>query len=617
MVLFRKLHKWIGLAIGLQVAIWMLSGLAMGLLSHDRVEGHHNSVHVSQSPIAPGAGALLEPGAILARLHDGASPLDIQLLSLLDQPVYRVAMSDGVALFSARDGSRLSIDETSARTLARADYAGDGQIVEVSKIQAPTMEVRRHSGPVWRVNFEDKDDTSLYLSAEDGAILERRNASWRLFDVFWMLHIMDYQGREDFNNNFAIFFSLAAAWFAITGLVLFFDSFRFNDFLALVPGGVFLKPARLTVCAPHGEVVARISATAGGRLYDELAKADVILPSSCGGGGTCGLCVVKLDPSAAESAADKALISDEERRLGVRLSCQALAVDNLVVGVPDAVLAAEHRVIELVSGRLLTPHIRELTFDVAGGDFSYAAGSFVHIVIPPHKISYEDSELRESIAEIWLGAKSAPTHSIESETSRAYSLATAAEDHPGRIVLNVRFMPPPPDLALAHAGIGSSYMWSLRPGDKVNIIGPLGDFRVQDSGHDMIVIGGGAGMAPLRAIIRHQLLHVKSRSSIQFWYGARSETELFYVAELNELQARFANFRWHAVLSDPAQFGEWSGAKGFVHTAVERDFLQLIDNPGEFDYYVCGPPPMLAATRRMLADFGVPNSQVRFDDFGI
>lgn len=617
MVLFRKLHKWIALAIGLQVAIWMLSGLAMGLIDHHRVAGIHSTSKSNPLPLSEQSAGLLGPDTILRSLPGGAIVREVQLFTFFERPTYRVRSGNTVSLYSAIDGSLVTIDEPAARTLAVEDYAGDGQVLAVTEMQAPAMEVRHHAGQVWRVDFDDDDDTSVYVSGQDGTILESRNASWRLFDIFFMLHVMDYQGREDFNNILVIFASLIAAWFAITGVVLFFDSFRLNDFLRLIPGGRFLKQTQLVIRAPHGEVVARVNATTGGRLYDELAKGGIVLPSSCGGGGTCGLCTVTLSPATPVTAADKALISEQDRRLGVRLSCQALAVDNLVIGVSEELLAAEQRTIEVDSARLVTPHIREITFNVKGGEFSYPAGSFVHVIIPPHELSFDEHELRDSIAEIWGGAGLLPGQRINIEASRAYSLATAAADNPGQIILNVRFMPPPVDSSDVPAGIGSSYMWNLRPGDRLNILGPLGDFRAQDSGRDMIVIGGGAGMAPLRSIIRQELLYQKSGRQIRFWYGARSKSDLFYDNEFDELQKDFANFSWHAVLSEPAQADNWNGPTGFVHLAVRDTFLQESPNPDQYEFYICGPPLMLAATRDMLIEHGVPESQILFDDFGI
>ncbi len=617
MILFRKLHKWIGLAIGIQVGIWMVSGFMMGLLEHDRVQGTHNKRSQNERPVLVQGAALLEPAEILSQFSDEIAILRVNFLTFLDVPMYRAETSLGPRLFDATTGRRFDITDAVARRVAQNDYAGSGQLSNVTSVSAPSMEVRRHTGDVWRVDFDDGDATSLYVSQGDGAILERRNDTWRLFDVFWMLHIMDYQGRESFNNTLAIIASLTAAWFAITGVVLFFGSFRKEDFLGLLPGGLGRKRTEISVCAPHGEILARIMSHAGGRLYDELAKGDITLPSNCGGGGTCGLCVVSLSPDAEETPADLRMIPEHARRQGIRLSCQAEVTDNMSVGISDTALSAEQHHAEVVESRLVTPFIREITLKVLDDELNYHAGSYTHVLIPPHKLTESDLDLSSEAAAMLLHHTAANVSHTDTEIRRAYSLVNVPEDDHSKIILNVRFIPPPVDAPEAFAGAGSSYMWSLRTGDVLDLVGPLGDFKASSTDRDMIMIGGGAGMAPLRSIIRHDLVHQKSGRNIRYWYGARRKRDLFYVEELDELQSQHENFVWQAVLSEPKTSDEWNGAKGLVHAAVRDEFLNKVKNHRDFEYYVCGPPLMLSATRKMLAELGVPESQIFFDDFGI
>lgn len=617
MIWFRRLHKWIGLAIGLQVAVWMLSGLMMGLLDHEQVQGHGNLAGVSDPPLFSAAPALVEPGTILNRLPHDVVVRGINLQSLLDQRVYRLDSPDHLQLFDANTGQPVEITEDVARRIAQKDYSGPGRITATTPVGAPSMEIRRHQGAAWRVDFDDDKATSLYVSARDGAILERRNNTWRLFDVFWMLHIMDYQGREEFNNLLAIFASLVAAWFSITGIVLFFGSFRKEDFLGLLPASWWRKRAGIAVLAPHGEVVARIDSYAGGRLYDELAAGDIVLPSNCGGGGTCGLCVVNLEPDWPESPADIQLIPEHQRRQGVRLSCQAKVADNMAVGISDDVLSAELTSAEVTDCRFVTPFIREIRLRVDNTDFDYPAGSYVHVVIPRFEVAYADLELTEEVRIACQHLDMTKKFVNETEVRRAYSLATPPDDHRGEIVLNVRFMPPPEPVSDVSAGIGSSFMWSLENGDRLDIVGPLGDFNAQPTDRDMIFLGGGAGMAPLRSIIRSELLFKKSERKIDFWYGGRGRKDLFYVSEFDSLQEEHANFEWQPVLSEPSDSDGWSGPTGFVHMAAREGLLSRMEQPQSCEFYICGPPPMLLATRQMLSDLGVPETQVFFDDFGI
>ncbi|MBT8110084.1 MAG: PepSY domain-containing protein, partial [Gammaproteobacteria bacterium] len=366
MIWFRRLHKWIGLAIGIQVGIWMLSGLMMGLLDHEHVQGHHYRTVSNVAPLPASSRNVLDAVDIVELAAVATQVNDISLRSYLGGIAYQVTTAGGSQLFDAVSGSRIVVSAEDAATLAKRDYSGPGQIVSIEPVQAPAMEVRRHSGEAWRVEFDDEEATTLYVAADDGRILERRNDTWRLFDVFWMLHIMDYKEREDFNNALVILVSLIAAWFSITGVVLFFDSFRREDFLALVPGGWWRSPARIAVCAPHGEVVARVSSFVGGRLYDELARDDIVLPSNCGGGGTCGLCVVNLGPDWPVSAADRRLLSAHQREQGIRLSCQAKVANDMVVGISDEVLSAQELTAEVVECRFLTPFIREIRLRLPG-----------------------------------------------------------------------------------------------------------------------------------------------------------------------------------------------------------------------------------------------------------
>ncbi len=617
MIFFRKLHKWIGLAIGIQVAIWMVSGFMMGLLDHEQVTGHHNQTAKHPSvPLSQGR-ELVEPAEILSQLSDGAVIRRIRLLTLLGSPMYRAELALGPQLFDATSGRRFEITDVVARRIAENDYAGNGQISDITSVKAPTMEVRRHTGDVWRVDFNDEDATSIYVSKADGRILERRNDTWRLFDVFWMLHIMDYWERESFNTAPAIITSLTAAWFAITGFVLFFASFKKEDFLGLIPGGWGRKTAEITVFAPHGEIVVRLSAYSGGRLYDELAKGDIVLPSNCGGGGTCGLCVVSLSPDAAETAADLKVIPAHARRQGVRLSCQAEVTSNMSVHISDRALSAENHIAEVVARRSVTPFIREITLKVIDDELKYHAGSYTHILIPPHELSASDLDLTSEASSSLSNGSTSIVSRTNTEIRRAYSLANVPQDDVSEIVLNVRFMPPPLNGSDVLAGAGSSYLWSLRKGDVLDLVGPLGDFQATSSDLDMIFIGGGAGMAPLRSIIRSELLYNSSKRRIDFWYGGRSSKDLFYVDDFDELEAKFANFSWQPVLSEPQEIDDWSGPTGFVHLVARESLLARNQNFSSCEFYICGPPPMLAATRQMITEFGVPESRVFFDDFGI
>jgi Na+-transporting NADH:ubiquinone oxidoreductase subunit F len=289
----------------------------------------------------------------------------------------------------------------------------------------------------------------------------------------------------------------------------------------------------------------------------------------------------------------------------------------MVVGISDEVLSARSTSARVVACRFVTPFIREITLQVEGGKFDYPAGSYVHVVIPPGRSACEIAEATDEVRSVCARLNVSQPQADKRELRRAYSLATPSEENPGLIVLNVRFMAPPENKAGAPAGAGSSYMWSLTVGDRLDIVGPLGDFRARDTGNDMIVIGGGAGMAPLRAIIRNELLYRKSGRKIDFWYGGRSKKDLPYATEFDELQAQHRNFRWQPALSEPLISDNWCGPRGYIHSVAREGLSNRHHILANCEFYVCGPPPMLSASRQMLAGLGVPENRVFFDDFGI
>lgn len=614
MIWFRRLHKWIGLAIGVQVCLWMISGLMMALLDHEKVQGLAKRTDVEAPRLTRSDRAFLEPSAIVDRLPASATVSAIELMPLLDRTLYRVRLVDAVKLFDARSGDVVTVDEKLARRIARRDYAGTSSVAEVTRISAPTMEVRKHEGPVWRIDFADESATSIYVSASDGRILERRNDTWRLFDVFWMLHIMDYDEREDFNNVLVVTVGLIAAFFSVTGIVLLIDSFDREDFRRLLPGRA---GANVTVLGPSGEVVARVAARAGQRLYDALSAGGIVLPSNCGGGGSCGLCEVALATDAPVTEADARLVPAARRAAGARLSCQARVLDGLAVTVPREALDAKVHGATVSRVRCVTPFIREITLDLEDASFEYAAGSYVHVIIPPHRIALADLDVPDEVRRAWGNDVIKLESRSEQELRRAYSLAAPCADHPGRVLLNVRLMLPGGGIATAPAGAGSSHMWSLRNGDRVEFVGPLGEFHATRTERDMIVIGGGAGMSPLRAIIRDELLYRRSGRRIQFWYGARSLADLYYVDEFDALEEAHDNFLWRPVLSAPAPSDRWTGPVGNVHEVIRDESLSGMARVTECEFFVCGPPAMLAATRAMLRALGVPDERISFDDFGI
>ena len=340
MVFLKKLHKWVGLLIGIQVLLWLTSGLMLSLLDPAMVSGEKWAQPNIQPAQTIHTGKLLEPGELTAEQLDGA--LGISLETRRGQPVYRIRRSEGTSLINASDGSTIVTDEHEARMLAQKDFNGNGEITSIESGIAPDMETRNSTGAYWRVNFSDKAHTSIYISASTGDIFERRNSYWRVFDFFWMLHIMDYSGHEDINNTLIIVVALIAIWLGISGFILLFSSFNRHDFWFLnIPG--YRNKAVITLIDPALSAPQQVRLRKGSNLFVTLATHHINLPSICGGGGECGKCRVKIETADLPEAntVELGLVPKPLRKQGYRLACQQEVGNNITLHLPKGTLVAE------------------------------------------------------------------------------------------------------------------------------------------------------------------------------------------------------------------------------------------------------------------------------------
>lgn len=337
MVFLKKLHKWVGLLIGIQVLLWLLSGLMLSLLDPAKVSGEQWALESSHAPQTIHDGKLLEPNELTAEQLDGA--LSISLEVRRGQPVYRIRRSESTRLINAGDGSVIVTDEHEARMLAQQDFTGSGEITSIESGTAPDMETRDSTGVYWRANFSDKAHTSIYISASTGEILERRNSYWRVFDFFWMLHIMDYSGHEDINNILIIIVALITIWLGISGFILLFGSFNRHDFWFLnIPG--YRNKATITLIDPAFSTPQQIRLRKGSNLFVTLATHHINLPSECGGGGECGKCRVRIEAVELPEAnpVELGLVPKPLRKKGYRLACQQEVKNNITLHLPKGTL---------------------------------------------------------------------------------------------------------------------------------------------------------------------------------------------------------------------------------------------------------------------------------------
>ena len=378
---------------------------------------------------------------------------------------------------------------------------------------------------------------------------------------------------------------------------------------------------------PPGEVTLNInddpdkslSVNPGDKLLGVLGNHDIFIPSACGGGGTCAQCRVKIKSGGGDILpTETAHINKREAKEGYRLSCQVNVKQDMSLELPAEIFSISKWECQVISNKSRATFIKELVLALPeGADLDFRAGGYIQIDAPPHVAEYKTMEIDEEFRGDWDKYNLWQYRSEVDETiMRAYSMANYPEEK-GIIMLNVRVCPPPPAVPDAPPGQMSSFIFNLKPGDKVMVSGPYGEFFAKETAAEMVFVGGGAGMAPMRSHIFDQLKRLDSKRKISFWYGARSLREAFYVEEFDELAEKFDNFSWTLVLSDPLPEDNWSGATGFVHQYLYDNYLVDHPAPEDCEYYMCGPPMMNKAAGEMIYNLGVEHENIMFDDFGI
>jgi Na+-transporting NADH:ubiquinone oxidoreductase subunit F len=361
-----------------------------------------------------------------------------------------------------------------------------------------------------------------------------------------------------------------------------------------------------------------ITAQAGGKLLGALAESGIFVSSACGGGGTCGQCrVIITEGGGSILPTETSQISKREAKQGCRLSCQVAVKQDMVIQVPDEVFGVKKWACEVLSNDNVATFIKEFKIALPEGEeVPFRAGGYIQIERPPGMVRFKDFDVDEEYRSDWDRFQ---LWDMVSETKepviRAYSMANYPEEK-GIIMLNVRIATPPPNVPDAVPGLMSSFIYALKPGDKVTISGPFGEFYARETDNEMVFVGGGAGMAPMRSHIFDQLGRLQSTRRMSFWYGARSKREMFYVEDFDHLQAEHGNFQWHVALSDPLPEDEWTGYTGFIHEVLYEQYLKDHPAPEDCEYYLCGPPMMNAAVIKMLEGLGVERDNILLDDFG-
>lgn len=361
-----------------------------------------------------------------------------------------------------------------------------------------------------------------------------------------------------------------------------------------------------------------LTVPAGGKLLGALADAGIFVSSACGGGGTCAQCKVRVLEGGGEIlATEKGHINRREAREGQRLSCQVAVRQDMKVEVPEEVFETKKWECEVISNDNVATFIKELVLKLPEGeDVHFKAGGYIQIECPPHVVNYKDFVIQEKYHEDWDKYNIWQYVSkVDEPVVRAYSMANYPGEK-GIIMLNVRVASPPPRIPDAPPGKMSSYIFGLKPGDKVTISGPYGEFFIKDTDSEMVYIGGGAGMAPLRSHIFELFKNLKTGRKVTYWYGGRSLRELFYVDHFRKIEEEFPNFKFNIALSEPLPEDNWTGYVGFIHNVLYDNYLKDHPAPEDIEYYICGPPMMNSAVFKLLDDLGVEPENIAFDDFG-
>ena len=368
----------------------------------------------------------------------------------------------------------------------------------------------------------------------------------------------------------------------------------------------------------NGDPEKAVTTAAGGKLLGALADQGIFIPSACGGGGTCGQCRVEVHSGGGDILpTEEGHINKREAKAGCRLACQVAVKQDMEIEVEDEIFGVQQWECEVISNDNKATFIKELKLQIPNGEsVPFKAGGYIQIEAPAHHVKYSDFDIDEQYRGDWNHFGFFDVESkVDTDTLRAYSMANYPEEA-GIIMLNVRIATPPPGRLHLPAGKMSSYIFSLKPGDKVTISGPFGEFFAKETDNEMVFIGGGAGMAPMRSHIFDQLKRLKSKRKMSFWYGARSKREMFYEDDYNGLAADNENFKWHVALSDPQPEDNWDGMTGFIHNVLYENYLKDHEAPEDCEYYMCGPPMMNAAVIHMLKDLGVEEENILLDDFG-
>lgn len=614
MLWIRKIHKWASVIVGIQFLLWLSSGIYFNLMDHNKAVGHaYFSDHKEIANFDPLQ--MTDPKLVLEKFQPS---VELIPTTLLTKPYYLLIHQKGLyenffhhcTLVDAYSGLQLTIDKAMVNALAEQSYSGPGKIISSKLITEGIDDFPTQRNPAWQVNFDDDVATSVYVEADSGRIIGHSDKDKRLADVFFMLHFMDYANLGNFNNIQIMLFAFVALWLSLTGIVWTVDLGLRGQYQVKW----LAKKRKVKLFDMNRKSMGTVIFSTHTNLLDGLVEHNIVLPSTCGGGGTCGRCRVMINPSVSSTSADYVHFNEVELAQGYRLACQHFSDDIDHMTLMDVTNAQKHR-LELHQSRFISPFIKELRFKVIGGyQLSYKAGAFMRFFIPAAKTHSVPVELSDSFRTHWQHVQAVE---FEHEAcTRSYSCAESSATT-DELVFTIKMQSAPEHSV--RPGVASHYLCNIAVGTTVEALGPFEEFGVKENSNKTIVlVGAGSGMAPLRAIIDEQMSMLEPRQSgkglrpIYFFYGARTEVDLLYADNFYQLADQYMHFHYYPVLSKPDE--EWLGAAGYAQHILALN-LDSLGDIGNLEFYLCGPQGMMDEVIALLKAKGVDDDDIRFDLF--
>lgn len=615
MPLIKISHKWLSLLVGLQLLIWIGTGLYFNVMDSVKASGNQYRVKVVEP--AADLSQLVEPKQVLQNFEAAVS---LSTITLLSKPYYLLTQEKALypyfknqyTLVDASTGKQAFVDKAMASELATASYNGPGNIVKVVKQVPPFDDRLKEQNTLWRVDFDDEINTRVYLDASSGRLAAHTNDDRRIVDFVFMLHFMDYAQERSFNNVQIIVFAIFTLFFALTGLIWTIE-LGFNgqyQFLSLF--GSKAKSKQIKIFDKHDKLIDTLAMSSQENLLDSLLNHDIALPSTCAGGGTCGRCKIKISSDSRTTSADKAHFSQDELASGYRLACQHRSDELTCLTLVDVTQASNH-LLKLISSEFISPYIKELRFQTVDAQpVNFKAGAYMRFFIPAAKGIAVPVNLPPELMHHWQDV-------IDNEydhlaCSRNYSLANG-DGQSNELVFTIKIQMAPD--SVVKPGIGSSYICNLAVGETIEAVGPFEDFfaKAEPTSAPMVFIGAGSGMAPLKALIEEQLIKLASSRSIHFYFGARSQSDLIYADLFESLSDTYSNFSYIPVLSRSTD--DWLGISGYVQDQLCLDFELLLGTHSieELEFYLCGPAAMMNSSIELIKSKGATDEKIAFDDF--